>query len=774
MVIKRPMTGVLAALILGELLCAWAGLFVFVIALMLCAVILIVLIRQKTVWNRYFFLVFFMVLGYFRMQEIQTASQIQTDDIYQVAGKIDKVVEKDGYSQLYLYNAAGLTKNGQKNVPGVILNVSQSNARFSDEIFAGDAILAQVSLKQFEAARNPGNFDAKQYYGTLNIVCYGWCDSVTVLSRSKNPVLKGIFYVKCRLKTVYEQIGTDADKGVYRSLVLGDQSALDATVKELYRVNGIAHILAISGLHISILGMGLYRVLRKIYVPFSVSFLVSGFVMVSYAIMTGGGVSTLRALVMFLVCTFADVLGKTYDSSSALALAAVLLLISYPQMLWNTGFLLSFLAVAGVVAVKPAVAAAFGNLKGKLTDGFFVSLSVTMTTLPVVLSAYYETAVYAVFLNLLIIPLMTLLMISVVFAGIVGLFSLTAAAFFVGTGHYVLCFYRLLCEWFQKLPGAVLVLGKPEPLLVVLYYLVLLGFTFVMSGRSDDRPFLKKHCPAALAVVLIVCAGCMRIHFQPAFFVRILDVGQGEGIHICADGGHILIDGGSSDIRNVGEYRLLPYLKSQGVGRLKYMILTHADYDHYGGLLELLEDKSITVDCLLLSDVGIKSENYRKVERAALEAGVPVQYVHAGTKFSCGKAAFQVLYPENGITCSDENDYSMVLGVSYGAFQALFTGDIGVQGERRMVEADVLSDVDLLKVAHHGSKYSTCSAFLEAAKPELALISCGEGNSYGHPHDELLKRLEEKRIFVWQTSLCGAVTVTVEGGAIKVASYCKS
>lgn len=774
MVIKRPMMGVLAMLIFGELLCAWAGLPVFVIVFILCAVILVVLIRQKIVWCGYFFLVFFMVLGYFRMQEIQKASQIQTDDIYQVAGKIDKVVEKDGYSQFYLYNAAGLTKDGQKSVPGVILNVSEKNQDFLDGVLAGDEILAQVSLKRYEPARNPGNFDAESYYETMNIVCYGWCDSVTVVSRSQNPVMKGIFHLKDRLKDVYEQVGTEADQGVYRSLVLGDQSSLDTTVKELYRVNGIAHILAISGLHISILGMGLYRVLRKLFLPFSLCFLTSGFVMGCYAVMTGGSVSTLRALIMFLVCVFADVIGKTYDSSSALALAAVLLLVSYPKMLWNTGFLLSFLAVAGVVAVKPAVAAAFGNPQGKLWEGFLASFSVTVTTLPVLLSAYYETAMYAVFLNLLIIPLMTLLMISAVFAGLSGLFSLTAATFFVGTGHYILCFYRWLCEVFQNLPGAVTVLGKPEEVLVWLYYLTLSGFVFVMCNRTGYRQFFQRHGLIVFCAVLVVCAGCMRIHFPSPFFIRMLDVGQGDGIHIYADGGHILIDGGSSDIRNVGEYRLLPYLKSQGVGRLKYMILTHADYDHYGGLLELLEDKSIAVDCLLLSDVGIKSESYRKVERAALEAGVPVQYVHAGTKFSCGKAAFHVLYPENGITCSDENDYSMVLGISYGAFQALFTGDIGVQGEKRMVEADALSDVDLLKVAHHGSKYSTCSAFLEAAKPELALISCGEGNSYGHPHDELLKRLEEKRIFVWQTPLCGAVTVTVEGGAIKVASYCKS
>lgn len=772
MLIKRPMVGVLAMLIFGEIICAWAGFPVLVIVWITTAAIFAVLIRRRKIRRRYIFLLFFIILGYFRMEEIQKISHIQTDGIYQVTGKVSKVVEKDGYSQFYIYDAQGWTKEERRNLSGIILNVSEKNMKISDEILMGDVILAQVSPKMYESARNPGNFDAKSYYETMNIVCFGWCDEITVLSKNKNPVTEGIFYLKDRLKKVYGQIGTDADKGVYQSLILGDKSALDATVWQLYQINGIAHILAISGLHISILGMGLYRFLRKIYLPFSLSFLVGSFVMISYGIMTGNNVSTVRALIMFLACIFADVLGKSYDSLSALALAAVILLGSYPKLLWNTGFLLSFLAVTGVVVVKPAVSTAFCNPKGKLLDGFLVSLSVSITTLPVLLCAYYETAVYAVFLNLIIIPLMTVLMISVVFAGLTGLFSLTFGTFFVGTAHYVLCFYQWICRMFQKLPGAVIVFGKPEPFLVVLYYLVLAVFVFLMcNGKCNKKRWFNG---GALCGTLIICILCMTIHFKPDFYIRMLDVGQGDGIHIYSGGINILIDGGSSDVKNVGEYRILPYLKSQGVRRIDYMVLTHADYDHYGGLLEIIEDGSIKVDYLLLSDVGIKSDSYKKVENAARKADISIKYVHGGTKFSCGRAMFTVLYPEKGIVCSDENDYSMVLRLTYGRFSAMFTGDIGVQGEEKMIEAGVLEDIDLLKAAHHGSKYSTGEEFLHVVKPELALISCGEGNSYGHPHDELIERLLERKTHIWQTPRCGAITVTVDNRGIKVASYCKS
>lgn len=771
MIIKRPMVGVLAMLLLGELISMYAGISILIIVLTAAAGILAVLVLQRKIWGFYFFLLFFFVLGFFRMEQIENASSIPSDGIYRITGRIDKIVEKDGYRQLYLYDAAA--QNGQKRFPvlGIILNISEENPAFSEAYLPGDVVAAQVSLKEYENARNPGNFDAKKYYETMNITCYGWCDEVTVIQKNNNPVMKGIFYIKSRLKTVYEQIGIGGDAGVYCSLALGDKSMLDATIQLLYQVNGIAHILAISGLHISILGMGFYKLLRRCYIPFWGSFLCGSFVMVSYGIMTGNSVSTVRAVFMFLCCIFADVLGKTYDSISALSLAAVWILVSYPKMIWNTGFLLSFLAVMGVVIVKPAISKSFGNPENKFLDAFFVSLGVTMTTLPVLLSAYYETAVYAVFLNLIIIPLMSLLMISVVFAGILGMFSLKLGTFFVGTAHYILMFYQWICGIFQKLPHAVVILGKPEKIMVCAYYLLLAAFVFLMYSEIREK---IPHRKTVFCVTAILCIICMKMHFQPAFFMRMLDVGQGDAIHIRADGENMLIDGGSSDVKNVGKYRLLPYFKSQGITKLEYVVLTHADYDHYGGLLELMEEGSISIEYLLLSDVTLKSENYRKVEQAAENAGISIKYVSMGTIFSCGSSQIKVLYPQKGASYRDENDCSIVLKLTYENFTALFTGDIGINGEEKMAEMHVLEDVDLLKVAHHGSKYSTGENFLHAVQPKLALISCGEDNSYGHPHGELMKRLEERNLSIWITKQSGAITVIPDRRGIKVASYCNS
>ncbi len=758
-------------LLLGIITGRYAGIPILMILLTAAAGILTVLVLHRKIWFWHFFLLFFLVLGFFRMREIKNASFIPSDGIYQVAGKVNKIVEKDGYRQIFVYDA--MAEKGQEHtrISGIILQVSEDNPGFLEEFLPGDVIMAQVSLKEYENSRNPGNFDLKNYYETMNITCYGWCDEITAVQKNNNPVMRGIFSFKKRLKKVYEEIGIGRDAGVYCSLVLGDKSMLDTAIKLLYQANGIAHILAISGLHISILGMGFYSFLRKCCIPFGVSFLCGSFVMVSYGVMTGNSVSTVRALVMFLCCIFAGVVGKTYDSISALSLAAVWILVSYPKMLWNTGFLLSFLAVTGVVVVKPAVSQALGNPESKPVNAFLVSLSVSLVTLPVLLDAYYEIAVYSVFLNLIIIPLMTLLMISVVSAGLFGIFSLSAGTFIIGTAHYILWFYQWICQIFMGLPGAVMIMGKPEKILVFVYYLLLVFFIILMSTKAGEKRFCRE---TILGITVCFCILCMKIHFTPDFFVRMLDVGQGDAVHICADGENMLIDGGSSDVKNVGEYRLLPYLKSQGIRRLRYVVLTHADYDHYGGLLELMEDKSISIEYLLLPDVAVKSESYQKVEKTAEKTGVTIKYVSTGTKLSCGSAGLSVLYPEKGISYSDENDYSMVLKLSYKDFTALFTGDIGTDGEEEMLKAGVLGDVDLLKAAHHGSRYSTSEMFLETVNPEIALISCGRENSYGHPHEELIKRLEKNGVSIWLTPQCGAIMVVPDRKGIKVASYCNS
>ncbi len=771
-IIKRPLLGLLACVLLGEIISIVAGIPLLILICGGAVFLIALLVHKKKLWKLYLVFPILIPIAFWRMEQISMDFPINSDIQSHIEGKVNKVVEKGDYVQVYLYNPV---VDGS-SLPGVIINYSGEK-----ELMYGDFIACKAKLSKYDVARNPGNFDTRLYYESVNIVARGSNDELIVLEKNNNPWIRAIFALKKQLIDTYKKISTGTDAGVYISLVLGDKALLDAGIKELYQVNGMAHILAISGLHVSILGMGLYKFLRKCLFPFLPAFVVSFGFIISYGLMTGNSISTIRAIVMFLISIFAAVIGKSYDMASAMGIAAIALILIYPKIIYNTGFWLSFLAVTGIMIIKPALDIGFGNERAKhndskkvkllkmCLDGFLSSLAVNIATIPVLLYSYFELPIYSVFLNMLIIPLMSFLMVSVVLGGVLGLFSLPAGAFCIGMAHYILVFYENVCEFFMKLPFAVVVFGQPALWQIILYYVIvaaMICIIYYVYVREEKiiKPVNAMVAGIVLSLVLII------IRFRPEFRLRMLDVGQGDGIHVSCDGVNMLVDGGSTSVNQVGEYRLIPYLKSQAVTKIDYMVVSHGDLDHISGLLEILADAQFEVKYLIMPEISGGGEGYENMLKAAALAGAKVEYICAGEEFLCGNAGVKCLHPVSGYSFESTNDYSTVLQLVYGELDILLTGDVEDSGEDTMLSYGRLKDVEILKVAHHGSRYSTDEEFLNAVLPELALISCGAGNSYGHPHAELMERLAAVGSTVYTTKDCGAITVEV-GERISVYGY---
>ncbi len=257
--------------------------------------------------------------------------------------------------------------------------------------------------------------------------------------------------------------------------------------------------------------------------------------------------------------------------------------------------------------------------------------------------------------------------------------------------------------------------------------------------------------------------------------ITFLDVGQGDSIFIKnGKGMTVLIDGGSTDEKSVGKYRIIPFLKSKGVGTLDYIVVTHADSDHMNGIVELLEkrkESGIKINHLVLPKTTLIEENYEKLVNLAEENKISILYIKAGDKFKEGSFEMTCLHPTMDFSPDNTNSYSVVLQLEYGKFKALFTGDLEKNGEDLLLESGKLEDIFLLKVAHHGSKYSTKEEFLNIVNPELAIISSGKDNSYGHPHKELLERLENVGSKIMSTTEYGGITVKIEEGKVEVDGY---
>ena len=613
-------------------------------------------------------------------------------------------------------------------------------------------------LEEIPGPRNPGEFDSKQYYACRKI--YYQMKDGEVRDKSTGYSYFGQFLQEIRQKaeTILDE-AAGAYAGIFQAMILGERGNLDAETKMQYQMAGIMHILAISGLHISFVGMGFFRLLKKAGAGNGVAGAVSAFLIYAYGIVTGGSVSAMRAVGMFLVLVGAGIAGRSYDLLSAMALSAIVLLLDAPAYLYNVSFLLSFGAVIGIGALTPEICSLL-NLKKRTAKSLAGSVIVWLITLPIALHAYGEVSLAGVILNLLVLPTSGIVLASGIFALPVGIFVIEIAKRVVFPGKCVLFFYEKLCEVVGWIPHSTWIAGSPQLWQCAVYYVMLgVAFTGVKWG--------KKAASVALVIFAVVFLG---YHSRNGLTITCLDIGQGDCCVLKMPGGeNFLIDGGSSNKKNTAVYQILPYLKNQGIAILDGIFVSHTDQDHISGIEELLELcaqklTTVRVKNLILPDWDTTGGEYEKLKMLAEQTGIRVQTVREGNLLKAKEAQIEILAPENGADGSDTNEDGMVMKVHFGKFRGLFTGDIGAETEKKLL--DSMEDVDFLKVAHHGSKYSTCQGFLDVVSPEIAVISCSAKNTYGHPSADTIKKLEDCGAQVEYTMKNGAITVRTDGEGI--------
>ncbi len=675
----------------------------------------------------------------------------------------------------------------------------------ASEFPLGSWVTLRGVFHPFSSASNPGEFDGEVYYKTLGIG--GKLKKTFVLTRGEGvwPVREWLYQMKTLCKKRLYDVFSEKDAAVMSALLLGDKNDLDHGMKDLYKKSGILHIFSISSLHITIIGMGLYQLLRKGGIPVLPAAAAGGILLVMYGCMTGFGVSASRAIGMYLLRMLGKVLGRTYDMLTALGVMAAVMTAGNIYLLLNGGFLLSFTSVLGIGVVYPALfsekAHPMGDRMGmskirrtgikwsgkfldSLRQSAIASLSITLTTLPVQLWLYYEIPVYSVFLNLLVIPLLKPLMVTGILTLVPGM------GFLAGMDGLILRLYEFLCECFARLSFRTWNPGCPAIWQIVVYYILLSGVVAIRYRQKEMKKYQKggKGVSVSVLCLLVVVMG---IRPSAADSVTFLDVGQGDGIVVrTASGQTYLFDCGSSSRSNVGKYVLMPYLKYHGIHTIDAVFVSHPDKDHVNGVLELLSlgaENGILVRQLVLPAIEEeeREEQLGELRQAAAKASVlqgrflAVNYLSAGEAWECGSAAFLCLHPEAGFVSESSNGYSECVYVEFRGkrgrdcekWTLLLTGDVEGRGESELLEEleeRGIGNITVLKAAHHGSRNSSSEALLSQTAPKLTVISCGRNNSYGHPHRELLERLEQIDTYIVQTAQLGALTVTYRDGHLQV------
>ena len=666
---------------------------------------------------------------------------------------------------------------------------------FTSSLKIGNIIKVSGTVRFFEEATNPGQFDAAEYYGILGYdFAMSSCEGF-VVEESVSAYKQVLYAFKRKMGTVYDAALPEKYAGIVKAMVLGEKGDMNQDVKNLYQQNGISHILAISALHITFVGKCFFNLCKKLRMPLWLASVLSMGLVISYGIMTGSSASAIRSVIMFSLFLLAGIWGRTYDMIIAMAVSAVFLLILNPRYIYHSGFLLSFGSVMGIALMpsykrkremvlakrrKEKLYKRLNRYLQNLLSSLYVNRNVMLFTFPIQLYFFFTFSPYSIGLNLIVVPFMGIVMATSVIGGIVGCFLPFCARMILLPCYGILQLYERLCLAAYQLPGSNLILGRPTILQIVLYYAVL--FLWLLFGNYEKEIrkklqnkfgvgfrgrfwWLQKRYMHGILIFAIVVL-CIR----PRFFTscNMLDIGQGDCIVIKEQSGcNIMVDGGSSDVESVGKYRIIPYLKSQGIGKLDYVFVSHADLDHISGIMEILTDdsKTIRVSCLVLTKFALFDEGYDELVCAAKTHGVRILYVAAGDRLCAGETMWTCLYP--GVDeVAEGNDQSMVLLMECGR-SILFTGDLTEAKEPCVPVADV----DILKVGHHGSRYSTTDAFLEQCKPEVALISAGKDNVYGHPHGEVLERLKSCESHVVATNECGAISVRL-GKELVVRSFC--
>lgn len=271
----------------------------------------------------------------------------------------------------------------------------------------------------------------------------------------------------------------------------------------------------------------------------------------------------------------------------------------------------------------------------------------------------------------------------------------------------------------------------------------------------------------------------IRFQMQEGVQITVLDVGQGDGIHIRNSSFNCLIDGGSSDISSVGTYRLEPYFLSQGLNALDYVFVTHGDDDHISGVKEMLENQmfGVRIRNLVMPPIEYHDEKLAALARTAMNNGTRVVAIEPGDRIKSGKTGemeemiLTCIGPESGLRTEPGNETSLVLDLTFGEFDMLLTGDVEGSGEESLIRSNLLRDYEVLKVAHHGSKNSGTEKFLQITEPEFAIISAGVDNRYGHPHKETLQRLDAAGCTVSSTQDNGAVIIRSDGKKMTIRGF---
>lgn len=672
------------------------------------------------------------------------------------------------------------------------VSVEWENADAVDmrEIAQGDVIEAEGIYSIGSDMRNPGGFDRQSWQWQRGV-----CGQVSVLIDDGLNVIPGDTGMTASFlrtlrgfslwaqETLISQQGPEAS-ALSRAMLLGDRTALDPSHRHDFLVSGLGHLFAVSGLHTGLVYLILIMALRLLHVPWRVSLLVALLALGPFAVIVGLRVSVLRAVILIAAMVMGRIIGRTVDTLSGLALAAVVLCFIDPRSLWQPGFQLSFLAAFALIVQSPAImqrlrrhSQAWGvwdwfRAQGRRLLVLTLSLiGLQLALLPIMATHYHLWSWVTVPMNVVFVPFSFLIMVGSAFGLLMQPMLPAVAGVFGSATAGLIHLLQSAVGWVGDHPWAAVTANAWPLWLIGIWYLVLFGFASIGMAKGPDL-ILKRRAQLAitwLGLIAIVIYLPLTHWGRANLRITFLDVGQGDSTIIELPSGTVLlVDGGRRFPNDKGLSVVEPALRALGIGEVDLVVATHPDADHIGGLVHVVGH--FPVDAVAEGDPRGASDTLRDFREAIALSGARTITLTRGMTLTEGDVRIEALNPDPDPARrpSDSNGNSIVLAIHWREADVLIMGDAEMAAERTILSHEPDLECDVLRTGHHGTRNASGVEFLDEIKPTVAVISVGRSNPYGHPHPDHLARLAEAGARTLRTDRDGAVTLETDGWTLRL------
>lgn len=667
-----------------------------------------------------------LVISLYRVNGTTRKSSLDSE-LTSFEGRVEKISIKDNRVEIYV--------NNKETIIGNYYYEDVDEITYFDTIRLGDKVVIHGKLKEPSNNTIPNSFNYKKYLYYDNIFYLMNIDSIEKIENNTNI----IYYIKNKL---VDRINNIKKSGSYVKTFVLAINEIDNDVKSSYQYNGISHLFSISGMHITLFATFLLGLMNKISYNRYFNYFIVNLFLIFFMILVGFTASSVRSVLMFILFSINKLFNLKIKSLDIMFIVLIMLLLINPFYLYSVSFLFSYIISTGIVMANRNIK----RIKNKIAKNLYISFICFIFSLPICINYFNQVNILSVILNLFFIPLVSNI-----------IFPLSVICLFVPKIDSILYLFIVIMEKCSLLASniSIFVVSFPKIsiVLVIIYYVILVVSLY--------KP--KMYIGVFLLVIIFKNIN----YFNSDLRVLVFDIGQGDSILISYPNnrGNILIDTSGDTMNydssdNVSK-KIIPYLKTIGITKLDYLIVSHGDFDHMGEAINLVNNFKV-------DNVIFNCGEYNDLEKNLIRVlnKKNIKHYTCINELMVSKYKLQFL---NTRVYDNENDNSSVIYLNYNGYKFLFMGDAGTDKESDVLKKYNIDDINVLKVGHHGSKTSSSKNFINEINPKYSVISVGKYNRYGHPNKEVLNNLDNSKIY--RTDQDGSIAFKVKNDKLKIETY---